>query len=788
MIESKELILLEELSALIAGTADLQSMLDRATTLLAGRMGVQVCSIYLLESDRLVLRATQGLNRSAVGQTSMTPDEGLTGLTFQGRKPLNVDQADRHPRFKYFQGIGEEAFGSYLGVPLTQRHRTVGVLSVQTRERRSFSPDEIRMFVAAAGHLAGAVVNAELLAERLHGAQPPSEETGPVAPFVRGNGVAAGVGRGALLCMTDSMDLETVGDAPDATVDQGLERFDAALKRAIADVTHLRDKVTASLGEEDGAIFHAHILMLEDRSMQERVRDRIRDGMGAVSAMVTTAHEYIDTFLRLDDPYLRERAEDVRDMAHRVVAHLRGHEASTRGREFSRPTVILAVDLTPSQMAQFIQPNLKGVALTHGGANSHTAILCRSAGIPALVGANADILRTPSGVEAILDGNTGILYISPPPTIVAEYERLAADSAAFDLELRAHAGQPSATLDGVAVRLFGNAALMSDIPRIVEAGAEGIGLYRTEFPFLIRSSFPNEEDQYQAYSRAVERMGGREVTFRTLDIGGDKPLPYLSMGNEENPQLGWRSLRISFDMEEIFREQVRALLRASSHGPIRIMLPMVTGVPDMEHARRIVEEERRQLTARGFELGPSPLGAMIEIPSAAVTIDRLTRVSEFFSIGTNDLAQYLLAVDRGNPKVGHLYDPLHPAVLDMTARVADACRAAGRPLSVCGELAAGGLGAAGTRRLGHHRSLDQSRRAPARAPPDPVHRRRAAAGKGPAASRRRRRRGRTRHPARGPDADGNSRISLERMNYPPILLILRDKTPTRPDKSRPPSP
>ena len=698
MTESKELILLEDITAIIAGAHDLGHTLDRIVDLIADRMGVEVSCIYLFEGGELVLRATRGLVPSAVGTVRMPPEEGLTGLTFQETAPVNVDRPNRHPRYKHFPGIGEEPFGSYLGVPLVHRQRAIGVLSVQTALERSFSPDEVRMLLAAAGQLSGVIANAGLLDALAR--EKPDGKGKQRRPFLKGEGVSPGFGKGRLLVMTDPMDLDAVGDVQVAGPEEALHRFDRALARAAADVAALRDRVTRSLGEADGAIFLAHLLMLEDRALQEKVHGRIRQGLGPVRAVVAVAHEYMDVFRAMEDPYLRERAADVRDIAHRVVAHLTEEGGVVGSVRLDTPTIVLATDLSPSQLAQLLQPELVGVALVKGGSTAHTAILCRSANIPAVVGIDVEPNSLDPDQPAILDGNAGILYLSPARPVEEEYDRLAADTRKMTDEWAAHAALPAVTVDGVAVGLSGNAALASDIPRIVGAGADGVGLYRTEFPFLIRSSFPTEDEQAETYLRAVRGMEGRPVTFRTLDVGGDKPLPYLPLPAELNPQLGWRSIRVSFDLEEGFRDQLRALLRAAAAGPVRILFPLICDEREMARARRIVDEERAALRAGGVDVPRVPVGAMIEAPSAAVLIERIGAHADFFSIGTNDLAQYLLAVDRGNPKVAHLYDPLHPAVLTVVAGIVEAAGRMGKPVGVCGESAGKGLGAAALLALG----------------------------------------------------------------------------------------
>ncbi|WP_025322506.1 phosphoenolpyruvate--protein phosphotransferase [Deferrisoma camini] len=696
--ESEKLILLEDISRIVVSSHDLVETLNQITGLLRERLGVEVCSVYLDEGGDLVLRATRGLNPEAVGRIRMAPSEGLTGLAFETGEPVNEERADAHPRFKFFPGIGEERFRSYLGVPLIHRRRPIGVLAVQTTEARRFTPDEVRLLVTAASQVAPLIAQARLLDAQAR-TEEPEPDLSPAPAFLRGMAVSPGFARGRAYPLTEELGLEPPAEPAPEDPRAELDRLEAAVEASVSDVEGLRAQVTQALSPEEGAIFHAHLLILEDRSLRAKIRDRILAGSSAGQAVVAVAREYIGAFLRVEDPYLRERAADVRDVALRVLGHLSEGRPPGEPIRFSRPTVVVAEDLTPSRFVQLLQPNLAGVVLAKGGRNSHTAILCRSAGIPAVMGMG-DLPHVEPGAETIVDGNAGVVYFEPPEPVVQEYARLEADAAAVESDLRAHLAEPPVTRDGVRVRLLGNAALLSDVPRILEAGGEGVGLYRTEFPFLVRDRFPDEDEQVEIYRRILAALDGRVATLRTLDVGGDKSLPYLRLPREENPHLGWRSIRVSLEMDEPFRIQLRALLRAGLHGPLRIVFPMISTVEELARARAMLEDERARLARQGVEVPAVAVGIMVEVPSAVLCLDRLAPLADFFSVGTNDLVQYVLAVDRANPRVAHLYTPLHPAVLELLHRVAQVGRHEGKPVSVCGEMASRPLGAAALLALG----------------------------------------------------------------------------------------
>jgi phosphotransferase system enzyme I (PtsP) len=698
---------LEDISTLILQSHDLDETLRNIVNLVAKRMRTDVCSIYLLDADNETLRlqASKGLSRKAVGKVTLRIGEGLTGMAAQKRHAIAIEEPQDHPSYRYFKETGEERFHSFLGIPLFDRNNPLGVIVLQTKTPRQFSKEEISTLSTIAFQITSIVVNARLLdsvrkhqeesqrvTRALEQAQQSLGDSEAEPDDIQhetlvGKIAYPGVAIGPAAVLEERLGFADILHEEEVDIASEIKRLESALEKTCIQTIFLEKRVAERLGENDASIFHTHLMILEDRSFIKKLQDEISNGHCAAYATEKIVADYIEVFDNMEDPYLRERAADMEDIGRRILGNLVG-DASEQTMHLKHPSILVARRILPSDMATLDNEQLLAIITEDGEKNSHAVIMAKSMGIPAIVAVRGALKHIAPEDKLIIDANIGRIYINPLETVQEEYQRLQQDQDRELCRLEKYRDQPTVTSDGEKITLRANIGLISDINVAKRFGAEGVGLYRTEFPYMARGDFPSRNDQYELYSRVVKEFEGKPVTIRTLDIGGDKGLPYFSPPKEDNPFMGWRSVRVSLDNRDIFRTQIAAILMAGCHGPVKLLFPMISSLDETRACLEVVQEAKDSLTAEGIEYADQvPLGVMIEVPAAVRLIPQLANEVDFFALGTNDLVQYLLAADRNNPLVSKYYDPLHPAVLQVLYEVTDTALSLGKGVSLCGEMA-----------------------------------------------------------------------------------------------------
>jgi len=642
-------------------------------------MATEVCSVYLRDDDgSYVLMATEGLLPEAIGKVRLPKDQGLVGLVAYREEPLNLDKADSHPKYQYFPETGEEVYASFLGVPVIHQRQVLGVLVVQQKNQRRFDESEEAFLVTMSAQLSGVIAHAEATGGLAAIAQ-------QVEARFLGVAGAPGVAIGNCVVVSPLADLDAVPVQKAGDINAELTLLSKSIESVKQDIAKLTEQLENHINKEERALFDAYIGLLDDASVGGEAADRIETGLSAQYAWSQVILEHVAVFSRMEDAYLRERASDVRDLGSRVLAYLQ--QSSNVDKRYPDNTILVGEELTASNLAEVPVERLSGIVSLTGSSNSHIAILARSLGIPTVMGAVDLPFTHLEGRELVVDGYRGAVYSDPSDRVRVHYEEILNEDKQLVASLESIKDLPCETVDHLRIKLWVNTGLVADALLSIDRGAEGVGLYRTEIPFMLRDRFPSEEEQRAIYREQLAAFAPRPVTMRTLDIGGDKALPYFPI-TEDNPFLGWRGIRVTLDHPEIFLAQVRAMLKASEGlDNLRIMLPMISSVPELEVALLLINRAYDEILEEQYKIMRPQVGVMIEVPAAVYQVAELAERVDFLSVGSNDLTQYLLAVDRNNPRVADLYHSLHPAVLKALHSIAIAARKSNTPASVCGELA-----------------------------------------------------------------------------------------------------
>jgi len=674
-------VLLRQLRETMAEPLASQARLDKIVDLIAENMRADVCSFYVLRDDSaLELFATHGLKAESVHLTTLRLGEGLVGLIAAEAEPLSLDDAPAHPSFAYKQETGEENYNSFLGVPVLRAGQTLGVLVVQNAERRHYGEDEVEAMLTTATILAEMIATSDF--DNL--IKPGSDIDLRRPRMFNGVSFTDGIALGKVV-LHDPRVVVTNFIAEDTDAEK--LRLDAALETMRISIDAMLDHGDMAGGSDHREILETYRMFANDRGWVNRLGEAIANGLSAEAAVERVQNDTRARMLRQTDPYIRDRLHDLDDLANRLLRVLTNSGQSAH-RDLPDNAILVARNMGPAELLEYDRTKLRGVVLEEGGATAHVAIVARSLGVVAVGQAQSIVSMCETGDDIIIDGSAGQVHLRPTP----EVEQTFIDKVRVSARRRAHyaalKSKPSVTRDGVDITLLHNSGLVADLPMLDDTGAMGVGLFRTELQFMIASRLPRLKEQADLYAEAMAIAGDRPIVFRLLDIGGDKVLPYLRATAEENPAMGYRSIRLGLDRPGLLRTQIRALLQAAKGRPLKILVPMVTETFEFKLTKQVICKEVERLKRAGLP-APSKLevGAMVEVPSLLFELDQIMPEADFVSIGSNDLVQFLTAADRANPRVSKAYDPIALPRLRAIRLVVDAAARHGKPVTMCGELA-----------------------------------------------------------------------------------------------------
>lgn len=696
-------VLLKRLRELMQEPLEPQERLDRIVRDIASNMVAEVCSLYVLRADSVLeLYATEGLNPNAVHLAQLRLGQGLVGTIAASARPLNLSNAQEHPAFAYLPETGEEIYNSFLGVPVLRAGRTLGVLVVQNKTMRHYRDDEVEALETTAMVIAEMIATGDLARLTRPGLE--LDLRRPVS--FTGLSFNEGVGLGHVVLHEPRIVVTNLFNEDSEEEVRRLETSLGSLRLSIDDMLERRD---VAFEGEHREVLEAYRMFANDRGWVRRLEEAIRNGLTAEAAVEKVQSDMRARMLHMTDPYLRERMSDFDDLANRLLRQLMGRGPDDVAASLPKDAILVARSMGAAELLDYPRDKLRGVVLEDGAATSHVVIVARAMGIPVAGQMKGAVSMAENGDAIILDGEEGTIHLRPQPDLEAAYAEKVRFRARRQEVYRELRKKPSVTKDGVQVDLLMNAGLAVDLPQLAEAGAAGIGLFRTELQFMVASTFPRAEAQERLYRDVLDAARGKPVTFRTIDIGGDKVLPYFKGAvQEENPALGWRAIRLTLDRPGLLRTQIRALLKACGGRELKLMLPMVTELGEIAQAREIIDREVRHLSRFAHHLPTSlKVGAMLEVPSLLFQLDELMKAVDFVSVGSNDLFQFVMAVDRGNTQLSDRFDTLSTPFLRVLKQIADAGVRNHTPVTLCGELAGKPISAMALIGLGY-RSISMS--------------------------------------------------------------------------------
>ncbi|UXN03571.1 MULTISPECIES: phosphoenolpyruvate--protein phosphotransferase [unclassified Bartonella] len=698
-VETGPRLLLRRMRELMADAMEPQARLDLIVREIAHNMVTDVCSFYVLRSDAVLeLYATQGLNPEAVHLVQLRLGQGLVGTIAANATPLNLSNAQVHPAFAYLPETGEEIYSSFLGVPILRAGRTLGVLVVQNREQRIYNDDEVEALETVAMVLAEMIAAGDLPRVSLN-----SVDIDLRRPYtLNGRALNEGIGLGTVVLHEPRI---VVTNLFNEDIDLELQKLTTAMDSLRLSIDDLLARGDVAREGEHRDVLEAYRMFANDNGWMRRLEEAIRNGLSAEGAVEKVQSDTRARMLNLTDPYLRERLSDFDDLANRLLYQLMGSSREDIAASVGKDAIIVARTMGAAELLDYPRGSVRGLVLEDGAPTSHVTIVARAMGIPVVGQAKGAVSLSENGDPVIIDGEEGRLHLRPAIDVEKAYAEKARFRARRQQAYRDLRDVPALTRDGQKIIMLINAGLLVDLPQLFESGAEGVGLFRTELQFMIASTFPRSNEQEQLYRSVYKEIGDKPVTFRTLDIGGDKVLPYFRFKEqEENPALGWRAIRLTLDRPALMRTQLRALLKASIGRELRVMLPMVSDVSEIHRTRELIDREINYLDRFGYgQPTRIKLGAMVEVPGLLFQLDELMEVVDFVSVGSNDLFQFLMAVDRGNSQVANRFDQLSVPMLRVLRNIIRAGERAEKPVTLCGEMAGKPITAMALIGLGYHR-------------------------------------------------------------------------------------